>query len=51
MGKYLNEIAEMISSLDHCCGGSHSELERRVPIADASFPEVITSTALEIRPS
>jgi hypothetical protein len=48
-GKYLNETVKMISSLDRCCGGSRSELEWRVPIADASFPEVIVSTALEMK--
>jgi hypothetical protein len=51
MESYLNEAAEMIGSLNPVLGGSRSELAWRVPIADATFSDVIVSTKLDMESS
>jgi hypothetical protein len=51
MESYINEAADMIASLNHVLGGSRSELTWRVPIADATFSDVIVSTKLDMESS
>jgi hypothetical protein len=51
MESYINEVADMIASLNPVLGGSRSELAWRVPIADATFSDVIVSTKLDMESS
>jgi hypothetical protein len=49
---YFNEVNEMVDSLTHYHGICPlSDMKWKVPIADASFPEVVFSTAVDLHSS